>query len=260
MIVRDDGDSWQVVLQTDHADLSGRLARAWVDGRQTPGRTGSLLTAARRHDDGWAVWERAPTLTADGRPTNFLEVPLRTHLALFRAAARAVAEEDPYAGALVSTHGSGIYRGRYGTAGELRLGLEGTDREAVEAFIAEQEAEQSTLLEEAGVGDGERWTHYRLLQAFDLLSLFFCFAQPGAGTQLRVDRVPLDGGTERSLAVESVGEGHATIEPFPFEGRSAELTLRRRVVARREWVDPEEFREELFATPLEHLRVVLEAA
>ena len=29
MIVRDRGDSWQVVLQPDHADLSAQFARAW---------------------------------------------------------------------------------------------------------------------------------------------------------------------------------------------------------------------------------------
>ena len=31
MIVRDLGDAWQLVLQTDHADLSAAFARAWAD-------------------------------------------------------------------------------------------------------------------------------------------------------------------------------------------------------------------------------------
>ena len=36
MIVRDQGESWQIVLQTDHADLAGALSEAWADrGRGT---------------------------------------------------------------------------------------------------------------------------------------------------------------------------------------------------------------------------------
>ena len=119
MIVRDRGDSWQVVLQTDHADLSGALARAWA-GRD--GRDDSLVIAAERHDDGWAVWERAPLVEPEtGRPINFLDVGVPAHLAFYRACIAAVSEQDPYAGLLVSMHGAGIYRQRYGT--DLALSL-----------------------------------------------------------------------------------------------------------------------------------------
>ena len=55
MIVRDLGDAWQIVLQTDHADLSAAFARAWA----TP-LAPSLVLATERHDDGWAVWEQSP--------------------------------------------------------------------------------------------------------------------------------------------------------------------------------------------------------
>ena len=61
MIVRDRGDGWQVVLQIDHEDLSGAFAGAWADQGT---RHGSLAIAAARHDDGWAVWERAPVVDA----------------------------------------------------------------------------------------------------------------------------------------------------------------------------------------------------
>ena len=64
MIVRDAGDAWQVVLQTDHADLSGAFARAWAE--RGAGHD-SLVIAAERHDDGWAVWERAPRVDESGQ-------------------------------------------------------------------------------------------------------------------------------------------------------------------------------------------------
>ena len=57
MIVCDLGDRWQIVMQTDHADLSGEFARRW---KQRTDRSDSLEVAAERHDDGWAVWEQAP--------------------------------------------------------------------------------------------------------------------------------------------------------------------------------------------------------
>src|SRR4030088_3586290 len=72
MIVRDAGDKWQVVLQTDHADLSGEIARRWKE-RTT--RSDSLAIAAERHDDGWAVWEQSPMCDSTSSiPLNFLDV------------------------------------------------------------------------------------------------------------------------------------------------------------------------------------------
>ena len=64
MIIRDAGDSWQIVFQSDHADLSGAFARAWAEKGH---RHDSLVVAAERHDDGWAVWEQAPQVDDSGK-------------------------------------------------------------------------------------------------------------------------------------------------------------------------------------------------
>src|SRR5258708_224162 len=119
MIVCDLADRWQIVMQTDHADLSGEFARRW---QQQTERSDSLEVAAERHDDGWAVWEQAPMCDAGrGKPVNFLDVGVPAHLAFYRAGIAAITEQDPYAGLLVSMHGAGIYRGRYGLNPELKL-------------------------------------------------------------------------------------------------------------------------------------------
>ena len=78
MIVRDRGDAWQIVLQTDHADLSGAVGAGWAD---RGGRHDSVVVAARRHDDGWAVWERSPLVDGAGAPIGFLDVHVPAHLA-----------------------------------------------------------------------------------------------------------------------------------------------------------------------------------
>ena len=118
VIVRDAGDAWQVVMQTDHADLAGAFADAW---RDRGSRHESVAVAAQRHDDGWAVWERSPRRDESGKPVNFLDVDVRSHLAFYRAGIAAVTEHDPHAGLLVSMHGAGIYRQRYGLDPGLSL-------------------------------------------------------------------------------------------------------------------------------------------
>lgn len=70
MIVRDQGDSWQLVAQPHHGDVCGDIVRAWGNGRfAAPRAPESLATAARRHDDGWSVWSaaRMSTSTRAGR-------------------------------------------------------------------------------------------------------------------------------------------------------------------------------------------------
>ena len=162
MIVRDLGDAWQIVLQTDHADLSAAFARAWA----TP-LAPSLVLATERHDDGWAVWEQSPRFDEDGKPINFFDVDVRSHLAFYRAGIAAIAEEDEYAGLLVSMHGAGIYRQRYGLDTSLGLTRAAEVQGDVDAFVAEQEAK-------FGGDPGERQADYELLQLFDRLSLYFC--------------------------------------------------------------------------------------
>jgi Protein of unknown function (DUF3891) len=208
VIVRDRGDSWQVVLQTDHADLSAAAARAWAD--KGP-RHDSLTVAAERHDDGWAVWEQAPLADAEGKPVNFLEVDVRSHLAFYRAGIAAIAEQDPYAGMLVSMHGAGIYRERYGLDPGLGLRRAPEVQDEVDAFVAEQEATFDLA---------EHRTEYDLLQFYDRFSLYFCMrdAENGEAAELQGYRF------------EPVAPWHVRLEPYPFAERPVTFSLLRRVV------------------------------
>jgi len=221
MIVLDRGNDWQVVLQIDHEDLSGALARAWA---QPGSRHESLTTAAARHDDGWAVWERAPVSDADGKPINFLDVYVRSHLAFYRACIAAVSEQDPYAGLLISTHGAGIYRQRYGRDPGLGLSRAAADQELVDAFVAEQEAGYESRLAGTGVSDEQRWADYELLQLYDRLSLYFCLRDCENGG---VDPVELQGYT-----LELVAPWRVQIRPYPFAESPAPFELVRRVLSK----------------------------
>jgi hypothetical protein len=247
MIVRDAGDAWQVVLQTDHADVSAACARLWAD---TGVRHSSLVVAAERHDDGWAVWEQAPMMDAEsGRPLNFLDVPVPAHLAFYRAGIAAITDEDPYAGLLVSMHGAGIYRQRYGAQPELQLSRAHEVMDLVEAFVAEQEASHPIRRDEIGVAEDDRWADYHRLQVYDRFSLFFCLRD------LESDERDDIGG----YRLETVGSGRVRMDPYPFRSERADFTLLRRILPkRRRTID--EFRHELLGTPAEHLQVSVEPA
>jgi hypothetical protein len=218
MIVRDLGDGWQVVLQTDHAVLSGAFADAWAD--RGP-RHDSLALAAVRHDDGWAVWERAPRVDAEtGKPVNFLDVDVTSHLAFYRAGIAAITEQDPDAGLLVSMHGAGIYRRRYGLDQSLGLARAAEVADDVEAFVAEQEAKFD--------GEpGDRQGDYELLQLFDRLSLYFCTRDVEGGEEAEV----------QGYRLEPVAPWHVRVTPYPFGDPPARFSLVRRVVPKKGRVD-----------------------
>lgn len=244
MIVRDAGDAWQVVLQTDHADLSGALARAWAD--RGP-RHGSLVLAAERHDDGWAVWEQSPLVDGDGAPVNFLDVRVPAHLAFYRAGIAAIADEDPYAGLLVSMHGAGIYRQRYGEDPALRLTHAAEVATLVEEFVEEQESAVPARMEAAGVDDELRWADYRRLQAYDRLSLVFCMRD-------LEHEGPFELG---ALRIEPRGAWRIGVEPYPFAEGPRTFGLVRRLVPKRAWTQ-EAFRERFFELEPQRLEIVVE--
>ena len=262
MIVRDRGDSWQVVLQPDHADLAAQFARAWGNeqGFAAPTPLAPVVVAAARHDDGWAVWERAPALDREGvGPRNFLDVEVPSHLAFYRAMIAAVLDQDPYAGLLVSMHGAGIYRGRYGTQPSLRLTFADEVRDQVEAFVAEQEDLHARLVARLGVSEDERWTNYRLLQVYDRLSLYFCLRDVEAGEPDTLEPVPRDyQGEEATVTLEPTGPWRVTLSPFPFAESPTTFRLVRRLLPKREGLDGKSFRREFAAAVPEDVEITIE--
>jgi len=247
MIVRDRGDAWQVVLQIDHADLSGRLAEAWID--HGPRRDSAIL-AARRHDDGWAVWERSPLVDAESKPVGFLDVHVPAHLAFYRAGIAAITDEDPYAGLLVSMHGAGIYRQRYGADTALAFSRAAEVQELVDAFVEEQEGAYPARMADARVDDELRWADYHRLQWFDRFSLAFCLRD--------WDEPSTDAFDLGSYTFTPLGPWHARVAPYPFAGAAASFTLLRRLVPKRPWTQAE-FRESFFELPAERVQIALVA-
>jgi hypothetical protein len=245
VIVRDTGDGWQVVLQTDHACLAEGIAGAWAE--RGP-RHDSLVLAARRHDDGWATWERSPLVDDESRPVNFLDDHVPAHLAFYRAGIAAIAEEDAYCGLLVSMHGAGIYRQRYGTDPALALSRAPEAQALVDAFVAEQEATAGERMTLTGVSEELRWADYHRLQWADRFSLAFCMRGWDAPGE------PFDVGDYR---FEPLAPWRARITPSPFTEPVVRLPLRRRLLPKCSWTQAA-FRDDFAATETGQVEVVLE--
>lgn len=254
--MRDAGDAWQIVLQTDHADLSGQLAAAWGGpGFARPEPYEPVVRAARRHDDGWAVWEQQPRLGPDGAPQSFFDVPTPVHLAFYRAGVEAVCDEDPRAGLLVSMHMSGLYRQRYGVMPTAPRAVDEGVRDLVDAFVEQEEQRQVALRREFD-DESWRWTSYALLQTFDVVSLYFGLANVEAGASGACEGVPTaDGGDPVRIAIEPLGPWRVRFDPHPFVDDATPLTMRRRLVPKRDWADDDAFRADLAATPVETVRI-----
>jgi Protein of unknown function (DUF3891) len=231
LIVRDLGDAWQVVLQTDHAELCGQFAESWADNGAV---SESLKIATRRHDDGWAVWEQAPRVDGDGTPVNFLDVDVRSHLAFYRAGIAAITEQDARAGLLVSMHGAGIYRQRYGLDPALGLSRAPEAQEEIEAFVAEQEAK-------FGGEPGEHRPEYELLQIYDRLSLYFCMRDVEVGESAEI----------QGYKLEPLGPWRVRISPYPFSDSPASFSLMRRVLPKARTID-------VFGTAPERVAITVE--
>jgi hypothetical protein len=259
MLVRDAGDAWQIVLQTDHADLSRQLATAWGGpGFARPEPYDPLVRAAHRHDDGWATWEQQPRLDADGAPQSFVTVPAGVHLAFYRAGVEVVCDEDLAAGLLVSMHMSGLYRDRYGVMPMPPRQLDEDTRDLVDAFVQQEEDRQVALRRMLDADEAWRWTSYALLQVFDVVSLYFGLANVEVGDAGACEGVPTaDGGDPVRIAIEPLGPWRVRLDPYPFREDTTSLTLRRRLVRKpkRPWADDDAFRADLAAAPFETVRI-----
>lgn len=239
MIVAGDADRVQFVTQPDHAALVGHFADHWGnDAFARPEPSPAVAIAAHVHDDGWFDRDRRPYLRNDGTPEDFTEVPPETWISLYEEGIDAAADLQPYAGLLVSMHGAGLRRRRYGLSPSWQPDpayADFVDREEDRqraladelssdesaAMLSVADRELLSTLHETGTPpedvDSRLWRNYALLQAWDSLSLSFCHAV-APPKYASVGPVPTGpSGREVTLTVEPLGEDSFGVEPYPFD-------------------------------------------
>ncbi len=220
------------------------MADAWGnEGFRRPEPFAPVALAARVHDEGWRGWEERPGVGPDGLPVNFSDIDRPVHVALYRDGIARAAARDAAAGLLVSLHGQGLYEGRRGL--DAGPATPRSEREpAVRAFLAEQDEVQAGL--RARVGDGAAiddwsWAGYRLLQTWDVMSLFLTWSplwERGTATLPQVPRRAGDAGVELRLRAEA--DGQVTCAPWPFAAEAVDLPVASRAVPARRYASDED--------------------
>ncbi|WP_158541550.1 DUF3891 family protein [Pelagibacterium lacus] len=246
MIVRKLGDGTAMLIgQSDHSRLSGILAAHWGNDRfERPRPFESALRAATLHDAGWYRYETKPLYDAETRfSPSFMQVPLDdVQLGAFQWATDWLTDIDPYAGMLINRHRSGLWRGRYGSVDYPVVYNAKNLSDKVEAFIARAEADHEERLK--SVDPHEFEVNYRLLQAWDFLSLYFCAKEPVPDHIEFVPQSYKDRGKEGvRLTLTPQSETHVRIDPYPFDVDPLPIQYVYRHLPRDSYDSEEDFRK-----------------
>jgi hypothetical protein len=263
---------WWLVTHVDHAQLAGAFAAQWGnDLFLAPEPRTRVLRGIATHDNGWAARDQQPQITRQGKPSAFSvelvgkysafeEIDLADYLAVRERAARLVAEEDAYAALLVSMHTNNLL-----TAHADRTTIQPEQLPLLDAFLEHQLKFQEELksriaadreLSQEEISLERIENHFRLLQATDNLSLLSCvdYAQPGD----LLHALPLRAGGEQRVAVESLGERHFRLSPYPFAQSPLVFNLPARHVEGKLFGSAEELGKEFHQAATVVLRVTVQ--
>jgi hypothetical protein len=264
---------WWLITHPDHAQLAGDFAAAWGNAHfRPPEPRARVLKGIACHDDGWATRDAHPSITRQGKPSAFSaelvgkysafeEIDLEEYLAVRDRAVRIIAEEDPYAGLLISLH---TYNLLIAHADRSTIAPEGLV--LLDAFLARQQEYQGKLRSNFAVDDSlsaiEKseqtiTEHFRLLQACDNLSLLTCVAFASPAHLLH----PLslnDGGTTE-VNVLPIAPRHFRLAPWPFAASELRFSFPARHVAGKLFADSQSLETAFHAAPVEQLSVTLSA-
>jgi hypothetical protein len=249
MIRRGARDDWLLISQVEHARIAAEMADAWGNEQVAPLPSQDLLIhAIRHHDDGWAEWERVPTVDPEtGAPRDFLEMPIRDAAAIWTRSIEACARRSAWCGLWVSRHFCHLAE----SAREHREAQ--SDREAAAVFLAAQQERQSHWRGQIGL-DAEaalETAGFRWLRWFDRLSLWLC-----CGERSVPETLPLPDAGEVHVVPRNVAR--ITLAPFPFRCVEIQLTVSATRLGRQQFNSDDALRAALKAASQDKLSWTLQ--
>jgi hypothetical protein len=279
MVGRYDDSHLLLVLQVDHSRVAGLLAAHWGnDEFVQPRPFDSMVVAAQEHDSGWWDWEIKPTLNEDGYPPDYIgsvrHLGGTVWLDFYRHGIARVAEQDLYAGYIVSMHGDGLLTQGMGLLPNMP---DYTSQPPVQKFLAEQKQVRTDLLAQIRrqpeyrevATDDHLWTNYKLMEVYDQLGQFVCNRYPfnsaarknGPGNTLSNVPVPVAPGRDDvTLTVDVQDETRAIVRPYPFDVDPLVIPFQGRLVPDRPYASQEEFLPYFYKAPRVDITYTLHAA
>jgi Protein of unknown function (DUF3891) len=154
MVCPYDDEHLLLVLQVDHSKVTGWFAAHWGNDTFAPlSPYHAMVLAAQEHDTGWWDWEIKPHLNDEGLPPDYIgsikHLGGRVWLDFYRHGISRLAEQDAYAGYMVSLHSDGLLtQGR----GLLSYMPDYTVYPEVKQFLGEQESFRAELMQQLNLG------------------------------------------------------------------------------------------------------------
>lgn len=271
MLRMESATGWWLITHPDHARLAGAFATAWGNAQfRKPEPRARVLKGIACHDDGWAARDAHPSITREGKPSAFStelvgkysafeEIDLEEYLAVRERAVRIIAEEDAYAGLLISMH---TYNLLTAHADRSTIAPEGLT--LLDVFLDRQRKYQDKLKEEIAADDSLKQVekaeqtileHFRLLQACDNLSLLSC-VEFSSGADL-LHPLARNDGTTAEVAVTPIAPRHFRLTPWPFAESELTFHFPARHVAGKSFASSLELEAAFLAAKQEDLAVTL---
>jgi len=254
LIIREQGDQFLLIRQTDHALLAGFLAREWGNEEfPRPEPFESFCLAVSEHDNGWSEWELQPTLDEKSRtPYSFMSLPTDEHIALYQRGIERLVKVDHYAALLVSMHCTELYdraratmpgfSAKYVKSSETGLVSEFVQRLRLQQLRLKVDLRANAATKNLVVEDALK-ANFDRLEALDRLSLHLCL---NPQENCVIDAVPLDNkGDEADLDLRSEGGSVLTLAPYPFKREVLEVSILARRIPKRVYVDNVDFQKTL---------------
>ena len=238
MIRRPAGQDFLLITQTDHARLSGFLAKH-IGNKQFTAPSDEAVAAIAAHDAGWPLHDENPTLNPAGLPLHVFEMPPSWSTRIWTASAERAVEPGPYAALLVSLHQLAL-----SALAERPRQAGPRDVFELNKFQHRQIERQEALRKQLGmrtdipltlglakpridVAEDTLRHHFRLLTLCDRLSLELCCGQP---LFERVEEVPPSPTVDAiSIQMDLRNSTTLNLSPWPFDNEvlSSEIPFRR---------------------------------
>lgn len=217
-----------VILQTDHARMSGQFAAAFGNEQfaaLAPRQAMEFVSG--HHDEGWAELDsRVLQDPETGLPYNLVKTPLPELVRTGSGSPDYNEAYHPYSGLMSSMHTYGLYHGRYGLSDKIFIDLMPAD---IKPFVTEMlatELGRQVKLKKKMEADPDLadqlsekriFDNYKLLQFFDTLALYFHMTAPELRGESNFPHVPQQPGQDVTITIKPVSDGTYALDPFPFK-------------------------------------------
>ena len=257
------------IRMDEHTGLAGQFARAFGNDRFAAVEPREvMLYMIEHHDSGWRDFDQAPlTDPASGLPYNLVDTPAEQITRTSTASPDFNERHHPYAGLLSSMHSWGLYNGRYGMSSMVLINtIPAQSRHLADRMLAGELARQARLKSQLAtdpqtapwIEPTHLMQHYKQLQFFDTLALYFNRSPHGARSEARFEHVPLSATEDCTVTVTPIGPDCYRIDPYPFAGTRLECSFTGQRLEPQPDADPQHWSERLQAQPaeLQHFTLV----